>query len=254
MDFYSKKQTIENHRNSKFGCAIFCIALGFFLLGFNLGWIPLLYKPLIISWQMLLIVIGISLLIKKRFTGGILLIGIGVFFILPILSTIFPEYMGDEIFSLKSYWPVLLIIGGILLLVKIGKNKTMYKNCRAKKETCSDSDYIEKNIMFGGSEQIIFSSDFRGGDVNVGFGELILDLRKVSRTSNAVLEANVMFGTIIIHIPSQWLVEIKSNTLFGSIEDKRIDKNPKNDENETIPEFTLQLDCSSMFGSIEIRN
>lgn len=72
---------------------------------------------ILISWQMLLIVLGGHALWCRNFVSGVILLFIGVVFILPKLA-IFPVY-GAEV-----YWPVGLICVGIAILLKpIGKHK-----------------------------------------------------------------------------------------------------------------------------------
>ena len=57
---------------------------GLGLLGFNLGYIPMDYKPILFSWQMLLIVIGIVNICSRESRHlGLILMAVGSFFIAP---------------------------------------------------------------------------------------------------------------------------------------------------------------------------
>ena len=247
----------------KIGFAILLVLAGIILLAFNLELIPLIYKPILISWQMLLVVLGIAALIKRHFVNAIILISVGGFFILPVIGQSFPEVLNGTLNNAQNYWPVLLIIGGILFLFKKNDHGMCSKYCQPKKfisdmsKGCSNTntdtgnDYVDKAVLFNGSEEIVFSSNFRGGEANAAFGEIKLDLRKVSGLStNNKLEVNAMFGSIIVYVPSEWQINLKSSAMFGDVQDKRhmIDT-PISD---STPILNLKAAC--MFGNVEIRN
>jgi len=242
------------------GFALFLILLGAIFLFLNLGTIPAMYKPILISWQMLLIVIGLwTLLVKRQFAGGVILIAIGAFFIYPKLSAILPEYFIHIDFDLRTYWPLILIFIGIILVVGWlipGNNQNKKYNTEndhqedSGKAAMQLADYIDKNVIFGGSEQIILSSNFRGGDANVMFGELIIDLRKAKLAEGEHrLELNAMFGSVIVYVPTEWNVEARTSSFLASFEDKRY-------QGIEILNSTskLVIKGSAMFGSGEIRN
>lgn len=251
-----------NSNGNGIGFALFLILFGGVYLFLNLGIIPTEYKRILISWQMLLIVLGIWTLLKRQYVGAFVLLAVGTFFIYPVLCNVFPEYFVRFDIDLKTYWPVLLIAGGILLVIsrsfpsakKSHRKEYKYESTNDNYNPAeqNSADYIDKNLMFGGSEQIVLSQNFKGGEANVMFGELIIDLRRANLSEFAgVLEANVMFGSIVIYIPSDWAVELKSNSLLGSFEDKRYHFSEKIRETG-MPRLVIK--GSAMFGSGEIRN
>lgn len=246
------------------GFAIFLILFGGIYLLLNIGIIPSIYKPLLISWQMLLIGIGIWSLIKRKVISGICLIAVGVFFIYSKFCTVFPEYFDCLDIDIRTYWPVLLIFLGIMLIIQnpfFSRKHYEWKNddsddmndikVKQNGSEMNSADFIDKNLMFGSSEQIVLSQNFRGGEGNVMFGELIIDLRKsqLAKGTNK-LEVNVMFGSAIIYVPSDWDVEIQSSTVFGSVEDNR--SLSVGTEKENISKLLIKF--SAMFGGGEIRN
>lgn len=275
----SENTVMDNNSNANGnkGClatkiiiALLLVLTGGLLLSFNLGWLPIAYKPIFISWQMALIIWGILSIFKKHPVSGVILITIGAFFLLPVIGESFPYLLNGALLDAHSYWPVLLIVAGLLFLFKghDDKKKKSHKHWREcnrrnrKNRQCSfgseanyeqNADYIDKSVMFNGSEQIIFSSNFNGGDINAAFGELILDLRNVSgMTENNLLEANVMFGSIVIYIPTNCRLNLMDNsTLLGEIQDKRYSRSDSPDNDKA---FTLNVKGACMFGSIEIRN
>lgn len=259
-----KEFKIKNKEpQGKIGFAVLLILAGTIFLAFNLQLIPTAYKPILISWQMLLVVLGIAAFIKRHFVNGIILISVGIFFILPVIGQSFPDVLNGTLNNAQNYWPVLLIIGGILFLFKKNDHGICSKYYQPKKfisdmsKECSDSnietanDYVDKAVLFNASEEIVFSSNFRGGEANAAFGEIKLDLRKISGLNkNNKLEVNAMFGSIIVYVPSEWQISLKSSTMFGDVQDKRhIVDTPINDD---IPYLNLKAAC--MFGNVEIRN
>jgi len=250
--------------NDGVGFALFLILFGGVFLFLNTGIIPEEYRPILISWQMLLIVIGLwSLVVKRNFSAGTILILIGVVFIYPKLSFFFPEYFADFDIDFRTYWPVILIVAGIALIMgsrfpnkrkrefreKFNNHENMHRK-NNESANFNSADYIDKNLLFGGSEQIILSHNFRGGEGNVMFGELIIDLRRARLAEGThKLEANAMFGSLILYTPTDWNVDLRSSSFLASIEDKRYHSTPI--ENATS---TLVVKSSAMFGSIELRN
>lgn len=255
----------KTNRFRGFEFAIFLILIGALFLLFNTGIIPIIYKPIVISWQMLLVVIGIWLLIKRWFTGGIITLLVGGFFLYQKLGAIFPEHF-TAVVDFKTYWPVFLIaLGIILVLYRIFRPHRRWhhdyrycKNNQAELESQREeyeaenntTNYIDKSLMFGATRQIILSSDFKGGKIDLMFGEFILDLRK-SKLAEGVnyLEANVMFGNIVVHVPSDWVVELRSETLLGNFQDSRNDVKMPEETNST----KLIIIGKSVFGNGEIQ-
>ncbi|MBF0577414.1 LiaF transmembrane domain-containing protein [Dysgonomonas sp. GY617] len=253
----------RNHSNgSKISFAILLVLAGILLLSFNLGLLPAIYKPILISWQMLLIALGVTFLFNRQFTSGIITTSVGVFFIFPVVTLTFPDLFDGVLIKAQDCWPILLIIAGFLFLFKKNDRGCCQKKwCSEKSESATTEafsntnqtidDCIDKSVLFNGSEQIVFSSDFKGGEVNCAFGEIKLDLRKVSGLNkNNKLEVNSMFGSVIIYVPSEWQINMKSSVMFGDIQDKRVIIDiPTNEDN-----IFFNMKASCLFGSIEIRN
>lgn len=258
----SKTNPSKDRSGSKMSFAILLVLAGILLLSFNMGFIPLIYKPIFISWQMLLIVLGISFLFSRQIMGGIISISVGVFFILPIVGQSLPDLFDGALIKAQDYWPALLIVGGILFLFKKNDHSVCKKYWQPEKSASgtqdefsntnhTQDDCIDKSVLFTGSEQIVFSSNFRGGEINAAFGEIKLDLRKASGLNkNNKLEVNAMFGSIIIYVPNDWQINMKSSIMFGDIKDKRLITDTPASEDLVF----LNMKAACLFGSIEIRN
>lgn len=261
---YYFKRGRKNNNPEKIGFSILIVLVGVVLLLSNIGIIPAEYKSILLSWQALVIVIGIWSLVKRNYFAGVLLVVVGGFFLYPKICNLFPAYFTCINIDIKTYWPVLLILFGILLIVRKPSAHHRHKEWKDKfhkhknKSVCMErdvqdqggSDYIEKNIMFGSAEQIVLSSNFRGGEGNVMFGELIIDLRKSELAEgDNMLELNVMFGNIVVYVPVSWYIEVQSSTVLGSFDDKR---NAIDSPQESVSRLLIK--GSSMFGNGEIRN
>jgi len=91
---------------------IILIIVGLVLLALNFHWIPFEIKSWLISWQMLLIVLGfIIVATKDDKTGGLILLFIGGFFLAR-------EHF-FEFYELKKwFFPSLIIFIGLIFLFK----------------------------------------------------------------------------------------------------------------------------------------
>ena len=102
----------SHDKNSRAILGLILIAVGTILITVNLGWIPHAISDWIVSWQMLLIVIGLVLMATKTNKGpGIVLILIGGFFIAI-------DYFDNIYYMHKLFWPSLIIFVGIMFFVK----------------------------------------------------------------------------------------------------------------------------------------
>lgn len=251
-----EKDLFKRGKNDRgYGFAVFLIVFGGLFLFFNMGIIPVEYKPILISWQMFLVLLGLWTLIKGHYVGGFSLMVVGVFFLYPSLCSVFPEFFVRYDVDIKTYWPLLLIIIGLFLVlgrfIPNRSRKVHYGDDRDKAFDENSTDYIEKNMVFGSSEQIILSQNFEGGEVNTVFGEVILDLRKAKLADGSVnLELNTVFGSLILYVPSDWKIQMKTSTVLGSFQDKRHSINNVTTESGSY----LIIEGNSVFGSGEIRN
>lgn len=265
-----EKENINNRSSTgkkRIFFALLLIIVGFLLIGFDAGFIPEIYKSIVISWQMLLIVLGVNAFYRKRYTAGLLLFSIGIIFLLPVLGRTFPEIFGVlHNLDLRLYWPIVLIAIGIAMIFtrtfsERRKNKYDKENSNIEvnndaskdvdlKGIYNNGDSVDKNVLFSSSTQIVFSNNFKGGELNAAFGAIQIDLRKVKLSENNFLEANALFGSVILYIPEDWKINVKSENLFGGIQDKRINISQNFDDN--TPALNFKGGC--VFGSIEIRS
>ncbi len=90
---------------------IFLILIGLIWIAKRLDMIPDRLDDLLISWQMLLIGIGVFSLLGGNRTSGTILIVIGGFFLIPDLFNIPYEIR-------RIGWPLLIVGGGLIMLFR----------------------------------------------------------------------------------------------------------------------------------------
>ncbi|HPF52912.1 MAG TPA: DUF5668 domain-containing protein, partial [Draconibacterium sp.] len=99
--------------NKRVYFGVFMIAVGSLWILERLNLIPQFWDDILISWQMLLIGIGIFSIIGGNKTTGTILIVIGGFFLIPEITNI-PYQLR------RIRWPMLIVGVGVVLLVTQG--------------------------------------------------------------------------------------------------------------------------------------
>ena len=267
--------------------ALFVIAAGALLMLFNLQALPAWYKPIVFSWQTLLIAGGLLTLFFRRGWGmSVVLVLVGGFLLLPKFDINGLEFLKHNALA------VLIIAVGFMFLCHLlfGNRHRHSHHCRRfsystpnwtftshddedgapdpapSKDNGShkyslrtphgtftrnavSSDFIEYNCVFNHCRRRVNIGNFKGGEVNCVFGNFELDFTKSRLAGGSnVLELNVVFGSAVLYVPADWNVKItQSDSAFGSFADKRPPR--------ACPEApdSLTICGSVVFGSCEIR-
>ncbi|MDI6779549.1 MAG: cell wall-active antibiotics response protein LiaF [Bacteroidota bacterium] len=179
---------------------------------------------------------------------GILLILLGLLFLL--------DNMGVADFGevIKTYWPVIIILWGIhLLLRKKGTSViTITKN-----ETATNTDLIHRSNVFGDLSIKVTSQNFKGGSISSVFGDCHIDLLNAQIADGEhPLKLNSVFGDTIVKLPKDCTVMINASVLLGDMRilDEQTSGFSK-DIQVTSPNFNvaqnkLKLNVSLVFGDI----
>ena len=199
-------------KNSRAILGLILIAVGAILITVNLGWIPHAISDWIVSWQMLLIVIGLVLMATKTNKGpGIILILIGGFFIAI-------DYFDNIYYMHKLFWPSLIIFVGIMFLFRGKKGHVV-----GHSDVITDNDFIDDISIFGGGNKIITAKNFKGGKITSVFGGSTIDFSQAN-LANGVSEIDVvsLFGGSKLIVPRDWDIHLEVTAIFGGFADKRI--------------------------------
>lgn len=170
--------------NRRISFGLFLIAVGIFWILVRMNLIPPGWTDVFISWQMLLIGIGIFSLIGGNRTSGTILIIIGSFFLV--------EKMVIIPYELRQIgWPLLIIGIGLALIFT---HRQRYKPPKPELEKMG-TEYFDDFVIFGGREIIINSNKFLGGKITSIFGGAEYDLRQALLSDNgAIIDCVCVFG------------------------------------------------------------
>ncbi len=181
---------------------ILVIAANFNLLDFGL-------RPIIFSWQALLILLGLFFLISREAkAAGWILIFIGAIFMIPRIFHGLP-WGWHELF-----WPAMLVGLGAILIVRA---------LSSGRETLDEGpDFIDDMSIFGGGDRVITSQNFKGGRITAIFGGSKYNMRnsQLAKGRN-IIDIFTVFGGCKFIIPEDWEVRIEVSAIFGGFSDKR---------------------------------
>jgi len=240
MERYNRNHHHCNHSPmKKYVFGLLVVAAGIFLLLFNMGIIHEGFKEIVFSWQMLLIAIGlINLSSRESRMIGWILVAVGGFFIIPEFY-----FLGTDF--VINFWPVLLILVGILILVYGGKARKFRLRHNDLK---LDSGVINETNIFGGSKQRIDQQEFKGGTVTNIFGGSELDLTQLELSDEKnILDVTCIFGGVKFIVPAEWKITMQTSTILGGWSDKR-----PTIKNMESPRKELTITGVTIFGGGEI--
>ncbi len=228
---------VANKGKSTLG--VLLLIVGSFLLAGNLGFISDEIYHTFLRWPSILILIGVFQMFRKDFGSGLIVFSIGIFFLLPHL------YEGFHFRDLFRYWPVLLIIAGVVFI--FGK-KSMHLHRMGI--TDSKEDLIDVVSIFGGGVTKINSDNFQGGEITCIFGGEEVNLQGAKMNANgAVIDLTTIFGGAKITIPRDWSVKVDVLSIFGGFSDKRMYEADSESEGKV-----LTIKGVAIFGGGELRN
>ncbi len=225
---------------------LFLIVVGGIWILQRLDLIPSFWNDILISWQMLLIGIGVFSIIGGNKTTGTILIVIGAFFLIPEVTHIPYEVR-------RIGWPLLIIgIGVAILFTQTGRGKKDPPIFETGQQTnARGMDYFDDFVIFGGREVYVDSQRFYGGKSTSIFGGTEYDLRQAKLSENgAVIDTLALFGGCGFKVPPDWTVKNEVTAIFGAFTDKR-----GTSMNQIIsnPSKTLVIKGFAAFGGVEIK-
>jgi predicted membrane protein len=212
------------------------VLIGVILIADNSGLIPYSVSRIIISWQMLLIVIGLFNLAKRAVTPGLILIAIGGFFLLPRISGV-----PDNI--VYNFWPAVLVIIGLVFLLDRTRHGANIK------KGVNPTDYFDEVAVLGGRETTLVTDNFRGGKVTTIFGGCTFNLLKASPVGDCTIDMFTMFGGSKFIVPSDWNVKVEVVSILGGFSDKRSVSMSEVDTNKVVV-----IKGFAIFGGGEVSN
>ena len=239
--------TWDSGRRSSLTFGLWILLVGGLLLASNL--LQLDASLWDIAWPSALLMVGIYGIISRFsfFRLGCALFG-GYYLFVNLRA---PDYLlGKEVI-----FPVCLVLFGLSLLMdamKKGKPRVTFTRNNNKEGHNFVSSFningntFEASTSFGSEDHHVELPLLAGGEMNVSFGEMCVDLSGCEEISdNCHLKADCSFGELKILVPSRWEVKLDSSKAFASVE---IHGHP-----DAQPEGIIYLDCNVSFGEIEIQ-
>jgi len=159
--------------------------------------------------------------------------------------------------NLWKLWPIFLIILGFNMLRKRGRHSS-HGERRMFGDTVetADSPYVKHSSAFGDISIRIRTDDFSGGSASTVFGSISIDLSEVRRiVGYGQLDLHTVFGDISVRVPANIPVEVRSSGIFGDIkapEGGSMDGKCYRSPGAGSGEGTLVIDCSQVFGDVEV--
>lgn len=201
---------MESNKNLGRGIlGLVLILVGVAIIGDRFNFFPNRIMHYIITWEMILIVLGIIFIsTKENKTTGIILLVIGLFFWLPNVVHI-P-------FSVRRiFWPSMLILLGVIIIVRSSTS-------RRPVIEAGSLDYIDDVSIFGGGDKVISSKNFKGGKITAIFGGSKIDLRDAELAPGQnVIDVFCLFGGTTIIVPEGWGVRHDVVSILGGFSQKR---------------------------------
>jgi len=213
------------NRRAVFG--ILLIAIGTLILLDNLWIIDVPYY--LFTWQMILVLIGGFQMLTGNVKGGLIVMGIGIFF----------WVINYQNLHLRDYWPIILIIIGISFFLR-GRR-------RSRSESSEGATHVDDMAIFSSTNKKITGDKFSSGKITAVFGAIELDLRNCTLDNGkAEIDTFAAFGGFKIYVPDGWAVESEITNILGGYEDKR------NNTSSGKAKNTLTLKGMILFGGGEI--
>jgi len=182
-------------------------------------------------WPLILIFFGSRLLIERNTNGGLILLVLGVVF----LSTNLFQW---NFFAVL--WPVVIITIGLSILLR--KQGGDFNTSRKT----SSSGRLNETVVFWGVDKVVHSNEFKGGELNVAFGGIKVDLReaKISK-DGAKLHINCAFGGVEILVPKDCRVITNGTGILGGWESRV--------EERKIDSPVFEITGGVAFGGVEVK-
>ncbi len=202
----------EHLTNNRIIIGVVLVLAGLALVIKNTGFFPDFIDHVIFSWPMLLVAIGLIMTLgASEKTGGIIVMAVGGFFMIPLVFR-------ETFHMYNMFWPSIFIIIGIIFIV----TKRRGWGSVTSKGIAGD-DYVDYVNVFSGGERQIVSQNFQGGKISRRFSEaLSLTLQRQSwLPAEMYLEIACVFGGATIIVPDTWYVTIEVTPVLGGFSDTR---------------------------------
>ena len=177
-------------------------------------------------WPILLSVVGLGTFASGNRRAGILVVGASVLLLLSTLGA----------FPLGALWPLALIACGAAIALR----RLPFGSGKAPQA----GDGLRVSCLFASGNRRVDSQQFQGGVVSVAFGTAAIDLSDTALDGDATVDISALFGSVVLRVPPDWSVDVRTFSAFGDIEVHRA--------TPLAPRGTLTLTGSCLFGEVRV--
>lgn len=214
----------------------------------------------------------------------------GVFVILIGLCILLAQISGDIGRTVAVYWPLILIIIGVLGFSERNSNKfgslffviiglcILLKNLNVFVSDIfwpvvliliglwfvfprtynlglgkneNTNDIVDAFAAFSSYSTSTSTSNFKGGSALTLFGGAKIDLTSAELSPDgAVINTFTMFGGVDVIVPQNWSVSVSGLPLFGGFENKTLHNKSDGEKTKAV----LKVYGLALFGGITVRN
>jgi predicted membrane protein len=192
------------------------VLAGLFLVMRNTGIFPDFIDSVVFSWPMLLVVIGLIMTLgSSEKTGGIIVMAVGGFFMIPLVFR-------ETFHMYNMFWPSIFIIVGIIFIISRGAWRPGHLQSGPVPTGARGDDWIDYVNIFSGGERQVTSQKFQGGKITSVFGGIELDLTKAQlMEGDSAIEIACIFGGATLIVPDNWFITIEVTPILGGFTDSR---------------------------------
>ncbi|OQP60998.1 hypothetical protein A3860_04545 [Niastella vici] len=231
------------------------------------------------TWPMILVAFGLLAGAGNAFRdpGWIIITGVGAVFLLDKIWPAIPIH--------HFIWPVVIIALGLIIMLAPRRHRKWHEKWDRFRERYDNQDWekwphtvqtstgenltepqptvippqreddrrnsdnwLETVTIFGNVKKLVYSKNFKGGDIVTIFGGAEINLTQADFKGNIVIELVQIFGGAKLIIPPHWQIRSEMVAVFGGIEDKRAPQNSYDEDKVVI------LNGTTFFGGIEIKS
>lgn len=214
---------MENKRFRVPVFGIMVILAGLVYLLFNIGVLPAIWKPVVLSWEALLILLGVGGLFHRSYFFGFTMTLLGVVFLMPKVAAAAGFCYSSTTMS-NMIWPIVIILLGVAIVLHKSHccHRTQFSHYRHMRRTMMKEGRVDYNLIMNGVDEIYLGPEFKGGEINTIMGGMKLDLRKTTLPlGDTILKISSIMGGVTLLIPEDWPVEIHNGSFLGGFTDKR---------------------------------
>ncbi|MCK4746103.1 MAG: hypothetical protein KAT15_03670 [Bacteroidales bacterium] len=199
----------QKKSNKRAFLGLILVLAGIVLIVANFNLFPFGLRPVLFSWPVILILVGLFLLLSReaKATGRILIL-LGGFFMIPRLWNV--PWGWHELF-----WPALLVGLGAILITRGLTRRREYHD--------QGPDFIDDMSIFGGGDRVLSTQNFKGGRFTAIFGGSKYNMMNAQLAKGRnIIDIFTIFGGCKFVIPEDWDVRIEISAIFGGFSDKRV--------------------------------